>query len=326
MNVLVAGGAGYIGSHMVRELARDGHRVTVLDNLSSGHRWAVPGDVTFVEGPIEDSSAVTELLLREQIEAVAHFAGRIQVAESVRDPRLYYLGNTVATVRLLEAVLDAKVSRFVFSSTAAVYGTPETVPIPEEHPKAPVNPYGHTKWMIEQVLAEYARAYPLQYVALRYFNAAGADLAGDLGEDHHPESHLIPIVLDAALGRRDGVQVFGDDYPTEDGTCVRDYVHVSDLASAHVRALDYLGEGGASGAYNLGTGRGHSVREVIRAAEAVTGRTIPVTMAPRRTGDAARLVARVDRAKRDLGWVAERSSIDTILADAWRFHSGSRAR
>jgi UDP-glucose 4-epimerase len=321
MNVLVAGGAGYIGSHMVRALVRAGHRVTVLDDLSSGHRWAVAAEVALVEGRIEDTSAVTELLLRERVEAVFHFAALIQVGESVRDPRRYYLGNTAATVRLLEAVLDAKVGQLVFSSTAAVYGTPTAVPIPEEHAKAPVNPYGHTKWMIEQVLAEYARAYPLQVVALRYFNAAGADPSGDLGEDHHPESHLVPLVLDAAMGRRQAVQVFGDDYPTRDGTCVRDYVHVSDLASAHLRALEYLRAGGQSRAFNLGTGVGQSVLEVIHAAEAVTGRAVPVQMGPRRDGDSAELVARVDAARRELGWVAERSSLETILADAWRFHA-----
>ncbi len=316
MNVLVTGGAGYIGSHMVRVLLRAGHAVTVLDDLSSGHADTVPPAARFVQADVRAREVVLPLLREQKVEAIFHFASRIQVGESVRDPRLYWRDNLAAGIGLLESALDAGVKRFILSSTAAVYGDPIRVPIDEEHPTEPVNPYGETKLALERVLASYARAYSLGYVALRYFNASGADVEAGLGERHDPETHLIPLVLDAALGRRK-LTVFGEDYATPDGTCVRDYVHVTDLAKAHLAALAYLGGGGASGAFNLGTGRGHSVREVLACAEAVTGRKIAYDVGLRRDGDPPVLVASAEKAKQVLGWVPERPQLSDIVADAW---------
>lgn len=327
MTICVTGGAGYIGSHMVRALLRAGHEVVVIDDLSSGHADTVPAPpakVTLVRGDVRDRALVTRALRDHGVSAVFHFASRIQVGESVVNPRLYYKDNLAAGVELLESVLDAGVKRFVLSSTAAVYGDPVRVPIDEEHPTAPVNPYGETKLGIERMLASYARAYGLGYAALRYFNASGADTAdplGPLGERHHPETHLIPIVLEAATGKRPHVTVFGDDYATPDGTCVRDYIHVRDLADAHLAALAHLERGGESGAFNLGTGIGHSVREVIEAAKRVSGRDIRIVMGTRREGDPPVLVASPERAARVLGWRAQRSSLDAIMQDAWSFHS-----
>ncbi|MCU0686635.1 MAG: UDP-glucose 4-epimerase GalE [Polyangiaceae bacterium] len=298
MNVVVAGGAGYIGSHMVHLLRERGHEVGVIDSLISGHREALPAGVPLLEADVGDRRAVTAFLRERKAEAVLHFAARIQVGESVVDPRLYYNGNLVATVGLLDAVLDAGVERVIFSSTAAVYGVPTEVPIPEGHATAPVNPYGETKLATEHMLASYARAYGLRYAALRYFNAAGA--AAGLGERHEPETHLIPLVLRAALGAGKPVTVFGRDYPTPDGTCVRDYVHVLDLAEAHLAALEYLGRGGESGAFNLGTGRGYSVAEVIAEAARVCRRDVPCHEGPRRPGDPPSLVA-------DPSWPTPRS-------------------
>jgi UDP-glucose 4-epimerase len=314
--VLVTGGAGYIGSHMVRVLARAGHHVVVLDDLSSGHADAVPAGTRLVRADVRSTGEVTALLRDEKIDSVFHFASRIQVGESVREPRLYWQGNLAAGVALLDAVLDAGVRRFILSSTAAVYGDPIRVPIDEDHPTAPVNPYGETKLALERVLASYARAYGLTYVALRYFNAAGADVEAGLDERHDPETHLVPLVLDAAIGAR-ALTVFGDDYATEDGTCVRDYIHVTDLARAHLSALAHLERGGESGAFNLGTGRGHSVREVIGAAQRVTGNTIPYGVGARREGDPPVLVASPARAMKVLGWSPERPALDDIVADAW---------
>ena len=316
MHVLVTGGAGYIGSHMVRVLLRAGHRVTVVDDLSAGHQDTIPDGTRFVRADVRARDVIVDVLREEKIESVFHFASRIQVGESVQNPRLYFRDNLAAGVALLEAVLDAKVTRFILSSTAAVYGDPIRVPIDEEHPTSPVNPYGETKLMLEMVLARYAGAYGLKYAALRYFNAAGSDVASGLRERHDPETHLVPLVLDAALGKRT-LTVFGDDYATEDGTCVRDYIHVTDLARAHLAALSYLDAGGESGAFNLGTGRGHSVREVIACAERVTGRKIPFSIGKRRSGDPPVLVASPARARTLLGWSPERPSLDDIVGDAW---------
>ena len=331
MRVLVTGGAGYIGSHMVVALRRAGHEVVVVDDLSAGHRDAVPAGVELVEADVADRARVTGVLRARRVEAIVHFASRIQVGESVTDPRLYYTGNLAAAVALLESALDVGVRRFVLSSTAAVYGNPIRVPIDEEHPTEPINPYGETKLAIERMLASYRRAYGLSFAALRYFNAAGADADAGLGERHDPETHLIPIVLDAALGRRPAVTVFGRDYDTPDGTCIRDYVHVVDLCEAHLVALEHLAGGGDGGAFNLGTGEGQSVAQVIDVARRVTGREIRVEDGARREGDSPRLVASVERAARVLGWRAKRTSLEEIVRDAWRARSprgtpGSPAR
>lgn len=315
MKVLVTGGAGYIGSHLIRALLRAKHGVVVVDDLSSGHRDAVPDTAVFVQADVRDAGTIKRLLAQHGVEAVFHFASRIQVGESVRDPRLYFRDNLAAGIGLLEPLLDEGVRRFILSSTAAVYGDPSYVPIDEVHPTVPVNPYGATKLVLEQVLASYASAYGLQYAALRYFNASGAD--DGLSERHDPETHLIPLVLDAAMGARPSLTVFGEDYATPDGTCVRDYIHVADLATAHLAALDYLVAGGASGAFNLGTGAGCSVREVIAMVEKVTGRKVPVVMGERRAGDPPELVASPARAKAILSWQARRSSLEEIVRDAY---------
>jgi UDP-glucose 4-epimerase len=318
MRVIVTGGAGYIGSHMVRTLLKAGHAVLIIDDLSTGHAESLPKDVPFAQVDVADRSRVAELLRSHRAEAIVHFASRIQVAESVSNPRLYFTGNLGASIALLESALDTGVSHFVLSSTAAVYGQPEHVPIVEDHPKSPLNPYGETKLAIERMLATYSTAYGLKYAALRYFNAAGADPEGTLAERHVPETHLIPIVLEAAAGKRGPVTVFGTDYDTPDGTCIRDYIHVNDLCDAHLATLDYLVHGGASGAFNLGTGVGHSVKEVITVAERVSGRKVPVVYGPRRPGDPARLVASAARAEKLLGWRARRPALEDIVADAWR--------
>ena len=325
MAVLVTGGAGFIGSHMVASLRDAGRDVVVVDDLSSGHREVVPPDVPFVPADVADRAAIASLLERHHVDAIIHFAARIQVGESVTAPRLYWTGNVAATTQLLECALDAGVRSFILSSTAAVYGTPEHVPIVETDPTRPINPYGETKLTIERMLASYARAYGLRFAALRYFNAAGADASRGLREQHDPETHLIPLVLDAALGRREALTVFGRDYDTPDGTCIRDYIHVMDLADAHLAALEYLERGGESGPFNLGTGVGRSVDEVIRACESVTGRKVPVVYGPRREGDPAILVASPNRAEESFGWKASRSSLDRIAADAWEARRSSPA-
>jgi UDP-glucose 4-epimerase len=324
MNVCVTGGAGYIGSHMVRVLQRAGHHVVVVDDLSAGHADALPADVPLIRADVRDGAEIGRALRDHRVEAVLHFASRIQVGESVLNPRLYWRDNLAAGVALLEATLDAGIKRFVLSSTAAVYGDPIRVPIDEDHPTAPLNAYGATKLALEHVLGDYARAYGLSYAALRYFNASGADVEAGIGERHDPETHLIPIVLEAALRKRTHVTIFGTDWPTPDGTCVRDYIHVTDLAEAHLAALAYLARGGAGGVFNLGTGEGHSVREVIETAKRVTGRDVPVVTGPRRAGDAPVLVASADRAARVLGWKAQRRLLEEIVRDAWTWHA-SRA-
>jgi UDP-glucose 4-epimerase len=318
VRALVTGGAGYVGSHMVKTLLDAGHEPVVLDDMSSGHRDAVPPGVPFVLGDVASTGDVRALLADQHIDAVFHFAGKIRVDESVTNPRLYWRGNVAATLGLLEAVLDSgRVKAFVQSSTAAVYGTPEGGPIDEDHPRRPVNPYGETKLAIEHALEAYGHAHGLRWAALRYFNAAGANHEAGLGERHHPETHLIPIVLEVAARKRDSLAIYGASWPTPDGTCVRDYVHVTDLCEAHLAAVDHLVRGGESGAFNLGTGHGHSVRAIVEAARAVTGRPIATVDAPVRPGDPATLVAKVDRAARVLGWRAKRTDLGRIVGDAW---------
>jgi UDP-glucose 4-epimerase len=313
--ILVVGGGGYIGSHMVKMLSRGGHAVATLDNFSTGYRDAVlAGDV--LEGDLADPEFLA-VLFKRPFDAVMHFASYIQVGESVREPAKYYRNNVINTVNLLDAMTAAGVKAFVFSSSAAVFGEPRYVPIDEAHPKAPVSPYGASKLMVEQILGDYDRAYGLRSIALRYFNAAGADPEGELGERHEPETHLIPLVLQAASGRRRAVSMFGDDYDTPDGTCVRDYIHIEDLCRAHLLALEHLAAGGASAAFNLGNGTGFSVREVIDGAQRITGRAIAVEVSPRRPGDPARLVADATAARSVLGWQPQHAALDTMLAHAW---------
>ncbi|MCL6634246.1 MAG: UDP-glucose 4-epimerase GalE [Peptococcaceae bacterium] len=319
MNILVTGGAGYIGSHTVRELVNRGHRVVVLDNLSKGHGAAVKG-AALVRGDTADWLLLKSLFAEYQVEAVMHFAASSLVGESVRRPADYYQNNVVKGLSLLNAMVEAGVRRLVFSSTAAVYGEPREIPIPEDHPAAPTNPYGATKLALEGAMRWYDQAYGLRYVSLRYFNAAGADPAGDIGEDHDPETHLIPLVLKAALGLVPGLEVFGTDYPTPDGTCIRDYIHVNDLAAAHILALEALAAGAPSAVYNLGNGNGYSVLEVIRAAEEVVGRPINVRYGPRRPGDPAVLVAGSDKIKEDLKWRPRFTDLRAIIETAWRWH------
>lgn len=322
MRVLVTGGAGYIGSHTAKALARAGHEVVVLDNFSGGHRWAVKWGPC-VEGDLGDAPLVTQALKTYGIDAVLHFAASIQVGESVRDPKKYFWNNVVNTLRLLDAMLAAGVPHIVFSSSAAVYGNPERVPIPEAHPTRPVNPYGDTKLMMERALQWYGAAYGIRWAALRYFNAAGADPDGELGEEHDPESHLIPLVIRAALGRAPYVEVFGTDYATPDGTAIRDYIHIEDLADAHVKALQYLARGGESRALNLGTGKGHTVREVVAAVSKVSGTPVPVRDAPRRAGDPPALVADPGQATSLLGWKPRYAGLSEIVESAWKWHKKS---
>ena len=321
MKVLVTGGAGYIGSHTAKALARAGHEPLVLDNLSSGHRWAVKWG-RLLEWDLSDTELLPQFIEKEKVEAVLHFAASLLVGESVQQPRKYFWNNIVNTLRLLDAMLEAGVKRIVFSSSAAVYGTPQTVPIPEDHPMLPTSPYGETKLAMERALQWYGNAYGLKWIALRYFNAAGADPDGELGENHDPETHLIPLAIKAALGQRPPLDVYGTDYPTPDGTAIRDYIHVGDLAEAHVRALDYLTAGGKSSALNLGTGRGYSVREVIDTVGKMS--PVPFRDAPRRAGDPPALVADAGHAASVLGWKPQRSGLEAITQDAWNWHSKTR--
>jgi UDP-glucose 4-epimerase len=316
--ILVVGGAGYIGSHMVKTLAEAGYLPLTLDNLSTGFPDAVSrGEL--VIGSMADRELLGLLFRRQKIAAVMHFAAYSQVGESMREPGKYYRNNVAATQALLDAMVDHGVKNLVFSSTAAVYGNPLYTPIDESHPKAPINPYGRSKWMVEQMLADYNAACGLRSIALRYFNAAGADPDGRLGERHAPETHLIPLVLQAGLGKRDAVTVFGSDYDTADGTCIRDYIHIEDLCSAHLLALQALLGGAASAAYNLGNGEGFSVNEVIRIAERVLQRPIPVIRGERRAGDPSVLVANARRARKELGWTPRHPELDRIIghAAAW---------
>lgn len=321
--ILVVGGAGYIGSHMVKLLLRGEFRTLTLDNLSTGYRDAVLGG-EFIHADLADRATLDRVFSENDIDAVMHFASFIQVGESVKAPAKYYENNVTNTLNLLDAMVAHKVQRFIFSSTAAVYGDPVQVPIPESHPKQPINPYGRSKWMVEQVLQDYDRAYGLKAVCLRYFNAAGADPDGELGERHEPETHLIPLILRAASGRAPDIKVFGRDYDTPDGTCIRDYVHVADLCDAHLLALERLLQGGDSAVYNLGNGSGFSVAEVIDATKRITQRAITVIDAPRREGDPPRLVADAARARAELGWRPRLADLDTLIAHAWRWELRGR--
>ncbi|MFM7593342.1 MAG: UDP-glucose 4-epimerase GalE [Isosphaeraceae bacterium] len=317
MNILVVGGAGYVGSHCLRHILANGHQAWVFDNLSQGHRLAVPGD-RLITGDLLDSEKLKEVLKQYQIEAVMHFAARALVGESVQRPDIYYRTNVTGTLSLLDSMVATGVKKIVFSSTCAVFGNVEP-PIHENLPKNPISPYGFTKLVIERALADYALAFDLEAAALRYFNASGAASDGSIGEDHKPESHLIPIVLQVALGHREHVQIFGTDYPTPDGTCIRDYVHVDDLAEAHLRVLHYLKRGELVD-FNLGTGVGVSVAEVIAAARDVTGHPIPVVHSPRRAGDPAVLMGDNTKALKELGWTARHNNIREVISSAWAWH------
>lgn len=318
-SILVTGGAGYIGSHVCQAVSTAGLQPVVYDNMSSGHGWAVQW------GPLEggdliDAGRLDEVMRKYRPVAVIHLAGLIVSSESVRDPEPYYASNVAGSLTLLEAMRRNGIERMVFSSSAAVYGEPDVTPIPEQHPRRPLNPYGTSKLVIETALQDYARAYGLHSVSLRYFNAAGADPAGEIGEAHPIESHLIPLVLDAAAGLRPAIAIYGTDYPTRDGTCIRDYIHVSDLAEAHVLALRYLGRAVGAHAFNLGSGSGATVREVIRTAEGIVGRKIPLNIAARRPGDPAALLADPGRAHQLLGWQPRLSDLDTMISTAWLWH------
>jgi UDP-glucose 4-epimerase len=319
MAVLVTGGAGYIGSHTVAALLEKGEQVVTVDNLYQGHRDAVLGGKLYV-GDLRDEAFLDRVFAENDIDGVIHFAANSLVGESMQNPGKYYHNNVYGTLCLLEAMKKAGVSRIVFSSTAATYGEPERVPIDEYDRTQPTNAYGETKLAMEKMIRWFGVAHGIRSVSLRYFNAAGAHESGKIGEDHRPESHLVPIVLQAALGQRDSVAIFGDDYPTEDGTCVRDYIHVSDLADAHLLALDRLRQGGESAVYNLGNGQGFSVKQVVELARQVTGRPIPAKVEPRRAGDPAVLIASSERARQELGWQPRRASLERIIASAWEWH------
>jgi len=318
MRILVTGGAGYVGSHCLRPLMTAGHECVVYDNLSRGHRQAVPQHL-LVEGELTDEPKLAGLLRERKIDAVMHFAALALVGESVQQPELYYRNNVVGSCHLLEAMRQTGVRKIVFSSTTATYGTPEKMPIAETTPQQPINPYGFSKLIVERMLDDYAAAHGFGFAALRYFNAAGAAADGSIGEDHTPESHLIPIVLQVALGQRPSISILGDDYPTPDGTCIRDYVHVDDLATAHLEALERL-QPGKSIKVNLGTGRGYSVREVIEACRRITGHPIPAITAPRRPGDPPELVADSRLARQLLNWTPQYTTIESIVETAWRWH------
>lgn len=320
MAILVTGGAGYIGSHTVAELLNRGKEVVVIDNLQSGHRESLLGGKLY-EGDLRDKELLAKLFAENEIEAVIHFAANSLVGESMQNPVKYYDNNVYGTLCLLEAMDAANVRKIVFSSTAATYGEPDKVPIEETDPTHPTNVYGETKLTMERMMAWFDQVLGIKYVALRYFNAAGAHESGVIGEDHRPESHLIPLILQAALGQREAIQVFGDDYPTPDGTCVRDYIHVSDLADAHLLAVEHLIGGGDSNVFNLGNGQGFSVKEVISKVRDVTGRDFPVIISPRRAGDPAVLIASSDKVRSVLGWLPKRDKLDDIIRSAWEWHN-----
>lgn len=319
--LLVVGGCGYIGSHMVKCLLDAGHRVVVLDNLSTGFRDSLLGG-QLVLGDCGDRMALDALFSGRRFDGVLHFASYIQVGESVAQPARYYRNNVANTLTLLDAMKEHGVGPLIFSSTAAVFGEPVRMPIDEAHPRQPINPYGKSKYMVEEMLADFDRACGLRSVALRYFNAAGGDPQARIGERHEPETHLIPLALQAVSGRRPALKVFGRDYDTPDGTCIRDYIHVDDLADAHLLALEYLWRGGRSGAFNLGNGAGFSVQEVLDAVARVTGKPVPAQDAPRREGDPARLVADASLAKSTLGWAPRHAGLETIVRHAWQWEQG----
>ena len=323
-NILVVGGCGYIGTHMVKALLESGHDVVTLDNLSTGNRDLLPGGA-FVMNDINDPVGLEQLFSSQRFDAVMHFSAFIEVGESVRDPQKYYRNNVVGTLNLLKAMLRHGVDRFIFSSSAAVYGEPDCTPIDEAHPCRPTSPYGHTKRMVETILEDFDRAYGFRSIALRYFNAAGADASGAIGERHDPESHLIPLVLKVATGERENITIFGTDHKTPDGTCLRDYVHVNDLVAAHLLALEALAKGVPSAAYNLGNSRGISVREVIDTARRITGHPIPALEGDKRPGDPAVLVASSDKARKELGWRPQFETLEAIVESAWKWHKSQPA-
>ncbi len=321
LNILVVGGCGYIGTHMVKALIDAGHHPVTLDDLSSGHRSLLPGG-DFIEGSIANTAVLDEVFTSRRIDAVMHFAAFIEVGESVRDPLKYYGNNFTGTANLLSAMIRHKVRRFVFSSSAAVYGEPEYTPIDEGHPLNPASPYGETKLWVEKMLSACDRAHGMRAISLRYFNAAGADESGKIGERHEPESHLIPLALAVARGERENIKIFGVDYPTPDGTCIRDFIHVSDLVSAHLAAIVALMDGAGSNVYNLGNSRGTSVRAIIDTARRVSGQAIPVVEDQRRPGDPAVLIAGSNKIKHDLNWQPRFENIEDIVRTAWRWHAG----
>lgn len=319
MKILVTGGAGYIGSHTVRALCKAGHTPIVVDNLSRGHVESLPAGVEFIEMDIADPS-LAQVMQDKGVEGIMHFAAHSQVGESMVNPSIYYENNVVGSYRLIESARKANVKYFVFSSTAAVYGEPKEVPILESSELNPTNVYGRTKLMIEQMLKDYSSIYGLRYVALRYFNAAGADESGEIGEDHTPETHLIPLILEAALGKREAITIFGTDYDTEDGTCVRDYIHVNDLASAHILSMEYLRDGGESNVFNLGSGSGFSVQSIVDTTKAVTDIDFKVLYGERRAGDPGTLIASSQKAQQVLGWKPVHSEVKQVIGDAWNWH------
>ena len=323
MNILVTGGAGYIGSHFVKLLIEKGFGVTIFDNLSRGHKESIPAEAAFEQVDLLDSEKLTATLLKYKIDAVVHFAAFAYVGESVTNPRMYYINNVMGSISLLNAVAVAGIQKVVFSSTCSLYGNPEIVPISESESIKPINPYAKTKNIIENVLADYDRAYGLKYVALRYFNAAGCSPDGSIGESHEPETHLIPLVINTALGKLSSVSVFGDDYPTPDGTCIRDYIHVNDLADAHLKALEYLDAGNNSDVFNLGTGDGNSVKEIIETVEKISGKKVEHKISARREGDPAVLVADNKKAKQVLGWQPN-YKLDDIIKHALGWHSAPK--
>lgn len=320
MAVLVTGGLGYVGSHAVRQLIKRGEQVVCLDNLVFGHKEAAGGSEVII-GDIGDQNLLRNIFSTHKIDSVMHFAAFADVGESVADPQKYYINNISKSIAMLEVMLEFKIKMMIFSSSAATFGEPEIVPIPEEHPKSPTNPYGRSKLHLEEILKEYERAYGLRSVSMRYFNASGADPSGEIGEDHKPEHHLIPLVLQVALGQREKIYVFGSDWKTKDGTCVRDYVHVNDLAQAHLLALDALRNGKETTAYNLGNGSGYSVREVIEVAQEISGIEIKSEDAERRAGDPAVLVASSEKVIKELGWKPQFPDLKTIIQTAWNWHS-----
>lgn len=320
MAILVCGGAGYIGSHAVHALVEKGEQVVIVDNLQTGHRGALNPAATFYEGDIRDAAVLDKIFTENKIEAVIHFAANSLVGESVEKPLLYFNNNVYGMQVLLEAMVRHGIDKIVFSSTAAVYGEPKRVPIHEDDETHPTNPYGETKLTMEKMMKWVSRANGVRYVSLRYFNAAGALPDGSIGEDHATETHLIPLILQVPLGKRDHITVFGEDYPTPDGTCLRDYIHVVDLADAHVRALDYLRQGGESNIFNLGNGQGFSVKEMIAAAQKATGRSIKVEIGARRAGDPAQLIASSEKARTVLGWNPQFTDVEQVIGTAWTWH------
>ncbi|MBC8432697.1 MAG: UDP-glucose 4-epimerase GalE [Desulfobacterales bacterium] len=318
-NILIVGGAGYIGSYMCKYLAKNGYHPIVLDNLVYGHRQAVKWG-PFIAGQMADTKLLDQIFKEHSIAVVMHFAAFCYVGESVEDPGKYYQNNVAATITLLEEMLKKNIKNFIFSSSCAVYGEPVEIPITEQHPYNPINPYGRSKLMVEQILQDFRAAYGLEYVALRYFNAAGADPEGEIGEEHNPETHLIPLVLKTALGQRETINIFGDDYATKDGTCIRDYIHIDDLAQAHLLALNRLLNGLPGGQYNLGNGDGYSVKEVIEVARNITSKQIPAKIVERRPGDPAVLIGSSEKAFKELGWKPQFADLNAIVETAWQWH------